>query len=234
MSRFLVKACVTLLIVAGLTSLTRAQDNDNVIRPNTKAGSAAWMFTIGGLGTFGIGQMQIGDAVNLPSGSGVAAGAVLGAGYKYYLSDDLALRALLGFNTSSSGDEAKAPGKYSTLAWGIAAGIEMHTHAVYSTSPYFGAQLSFAGANNDLKNTPSGGQTSETKNSGSTFGIEVLAGFDWYFTRGIAVGAEYTLGFSSMSSSLTSTSGGTSTTTDAPSSTSIGISSGNVHLIVHF
>jgi hypothetical protein len=233
MSRFLLKACATLLVVVGLVGQSRAQDNDNVIRPNTKAGSAGWVFSFGGLGTFGLTQMPIGGSLTLPSGSSSSSVGVFGAGYKYYLSDDMALRAILGFNTSSSGDEAKG-GKSSNTSYGIAAGIEMHTHAVYSTSPYFGAQISFAGASNDFKSTPSGGQTSENKNSGTALGIEVLAGFDWYFTRGIAVGGEYTLGFSTMSGSNTTTSAGTSTTTDAPSSTNIGISNGNVHIIVHF
>jgi opacity protein-like surface antigen len=160
---------------------------------------------------------------------------VVGAGYKYYLSDDMALRAMLGFSTSSDGDEAKTGGKTTNTNYGIAVGVEMHTHAVYSTSPYFGAQLGFGGASYDNKTTQ-GSVTSETKNSGTTFGIGVLAGFDWYFTHGLAVGAEYMLGFQSMSASKTTTDAtGTSTTTDLPSSSSIGISNaGNVHLVVHF
>jgi hypothetical protein len=229
MSRFLLRSCATLLVVASLVGMSRAQDNDNIIRPSTKAGSAAWVFSFGGLSTMGMGSVPITTANNTP---------VVGAGYKYYLSDDMALRAVLGFATTSSGDEdpTKDPsGKSTSTNYGIAVGIEMHTHAVYSTSPYFGAQLSFGGASSDNKKTPSGGSTTENKNSGTTFGIGVLAGFDWYFTRGLAVGAEYMLGFSSMSSSTTTSSGGTSTTTDAPSSSAIGISNaGNVHLVVHF
>jgi hypothetical protein len=232
MSRFLLKSCLTVLVVASLVSLSRAQDDDKIIRPSTKAGSAAWEFSFAGLSTLGMASMPI-ASVN----EGGTPVGVVGAGYKYYLSDDMALRAMLGFSTSSDGDEdvtKSASGKTTNTSYGIAVGVEMHTHAVYSTSPYFGAQLAFGGASTDNKRT-SGGNTTENKGSGTTFGIGVLAGFDWYFTHGLAVGAEYMLGFNSMSSSTTTSSGSTSTTTDAPSSTAIGISNaGNVHLVVHF
>ena len=229
MSRFILKTFVTLLVVAGFVSISRAQD-ENIIRPSTKSGSAAWVFSFGGLGTMSMGSMPV---ANITRGDGSTI-PVAGVGYKYYLSDDMALRATLAFGTTSSGDEdptKSSTGKISTTNYGIGVGVEMHTRAVYSTSPYFGAQIAFGSASTDTKKTPSGGSTTETKSSGSSFGIGVLAGFDWYFTRGLAVGAEYMLGFSSGSSSVTSG----STTTDLPSSTSIGISNGgNVHLIVHF
>jgi opacity protein-like surface antigen len=229
MSRFITKTFVALLIVAGIVSVSRAQD-ENIIRPSTKAGSAAWVFSFGGLGTMSMGSMPVasitrGDGNTVP---------VAGIGYKYYLADDMALRATLAFSTTSSGDEdptKSSTGKTTTTNFGIGVGIEMHTRAVYSTSPYFGAQIAFGSASSDNKITPSGGTSTEKKSSGSSFGIGVLAGFDWYFTRGIAVGAEYMLGFTSASSSVTTN----STTTDLPSATTIGISNGgNVHLVVHF
>ncbi|HYM34951.1 MAG TPA: outer membrane beta-barrel protein, partial [Steroidobacteraceae bacterium] len=225
------KAFVIALVIVGLYGVTRAQETENIIRPNTKAGSAAWVFTFGGLSSLGVNAVEL-ASLTVPGETSTTVD-VYGAGYKYYLSDDMALRALLGFSTTSSGDEAKA-GKTTMTNWGIAAGIEMHTHAVYSTSPYFGAQIGYTSASGDFKQTPSGGQTSETKGSGSAFSIGVLAGFDWYFTRGIAVGGEYMLGFSSLSSSTTVTAAGTSTTTDNPSASTIGISAGDVHLVVHF
>jgi len=221
------KLALTVLIVVGFTSISFAQDDANMAHPNTKAGSAAWMFEVAGLGAFGM------NGFTIPDNSTVL--PVMAAGWKWYFSDDMALRAMLGFNTSSSGDEdptKSSTGKTTTTAFGIGVGVEMHTHPVYSTSPYFGAQLTFGSGSSDNKVTPSGGTTSETKSSASSFGIGVLAGFDWYFTRGIAVGAEYMLGFSSNSSS--STAGGK--TTDAPSSSNIGISinGANLHAVVHF
>ncbi len=227
MSRSLFKVTLVLLILAGFVGMSRAQggEDNSIIRPSTKAGSAAWVFAFQGLSTLGMPAMNIGDPVTV----GPSMVQVAGAGYKYYLSDDLALRAILGFGTSSNGDAEKG-GKNTYTNYGVAVGIEMHTRAVYSTSPYFGAQLSYAGGSSKNEVT-SGGTTTETSYSGSSFGIGVLAGFDWYFTHGLAVGAEYMLGFSSGSASATVA----GTTTDAPSTSAIAITNnGNVHLVVHF
>ena len=216
------KFLVPVFVVLGLATASYAQDEANMARPNTKAGSAAWIFEFGGLSTLGMSGFNINNNF----------GGVLAAGWKWYFSDDMALRALLGFSISSSGADTIPPaGHNSGTLFGIAVGVEMHTHPVYSTSPYFGAQISFGTGSNDqtIKNG------TETKTSGSAFGIGVLAGFDWYFTRGIAVGGEYMLGFSSFSGSTAVTpNGGTTTTTTDPSSTNIGISSASVHLVVHF
>ncbi len=228
MSRFFMKFMVSVFLIVGFATATLAQDDANMARPNTKAGSAAWIFSFGGLSTLGLNSLAIGNNF----------GGVAAAGLKYYLSDDMALRALLGFSTGSSGADTIGPNYHnSATAVGIAVGIEMHTHAVYSTSPYFGAQISFGtGSNDQTINKSVDNQFTEVKTSGTSFGIGVLAGFDWYFTKGIAVGGEYMLGFSTGSGSTTKTltSTGASTTTDNPSTTNIGIGSGNVHLVVHF
>jgi hypothetical protein len=231
MSRSYLKYAFSLFILIGITSASYAQDDANMARPNTKAGSAAWMFSFGGLSTLGLNTFNVANNF----------GGVAAAGWKWYFADDMALRALLGFSTASSGADSIGPNFHnSSTAIGIAVGVEMHTHPVYSTSPYFGAQISFGTGSNDQTINKSVDNTfTEVKTSGTAFGIGVLAGFDWYFTKGIAVGGEYMLGFSSGSSSTTRTltSTGASTTTDNPSSTSFGIGSGsnaNVHLVVHF
>ncbi len=232
MSRSFLKLILSVFMVAAITTASFAQDEANMARPNTKAGSAAWMFEIAGLGAFGMGGLPIAylNAQGNESSTGIST-TVVGAGWKWYFADDMALRALLGFNTNSSGNADSTLGKQSTTNFGIAVGVEMHTHAVYSTSPYFGAQISFASGSSDHNITALG----EDKTSASAFGIGVLAGFDWYFTRGIAIGGEYMLGFSSTSSSTTTTpKGGSATTHDNPSGTNIGISSANVHLVAHF
>ncbi|MEI8133943.1 MAG: hypothetical protein WCH46_02550 [bacterium] len=217
------KFLFTVMVIAGFATVSLAQDEANMPKPNTKAGSAAWMFTVNGLGDFGLNGFGLG-----PNGF-----PVVGAGWKWYFSDDMAIRAMLGLATNSSGDAdvtKSTNGKNSTTAFGLAVAVEMHTHTVYSTSPYFGAQLMFSSGSTTNTKTVSNTST-ETKSSAGLFGIGALAGFDWYFTRGLAVGAEYMLGFSSASASSTSA----GTTTDAPSSTSIGINyGGNVHLVVHF
>jgi len=230
MSRSFLKYAFSLFLLISITTASYGQDDANMARPNTKAGSAAWMFSFGGLSTLGLNTFNVANNF----------GGVAAAGWKWYFADDMAVRALLGFTTGSSGADTVGPNYHnSATAFGIAAGIEMHTHPVYSTSPYFGAQVSFGTGSNDQTINKSADQAfTEVKTSGTAFGIGVLAGFDWYFTKGIAIGGEYMLGFSTMSGSRTTTnSAGTSVTSDAPSSTSFGIGSGsnaNVHLVVHF
>jgi outer membrane protein W len=215
MLRSFTKSVLTLLMVAGLATASFAQDD--APRPITKSGSAAWMFSINGLGTFGVGGSSI--------GTGDSDNPVLAAGFKTYISDDMAIRAMIGFSTSSSGEKETGSGAHSSTALGIAAGIEMHTGPLYAISPYFGGQISYGMYSNTNETT-----SNTLEESYGQLGLAVLAGFDWYFTKGIFLGAEYNLGFATMSASATS--GGT--TTDAPSSSVIGIGSGNVHLGVHF
>ena len=104
---------------------------------------------------------------------------------------------------------------------------------LYSTSPYLGAQIGYgmASASSQVKVA---GTDVTNKGSASVLGVSVFGGFDWFFTRGIAIGAEYALGFSSTSSSTTK---GTNASVSAPSSTSIGLGlsgGANVHAIVYF
>lgn len=225
------KLIFSFCLLVGFVTVSYAQEDATMARPNTKSGSAAWMFTISGLAPFGMDGFDLaafdltGDTENPLNET------VFGAGGKWFFSDDMALRALFGFSTDNRGDAdpTKDPsGKTTTTLYGIAVAVELHTHPVYSTSPYIGGQISFAGASVDNQKTVSG-TTVEVKGSGSAFSIGVLAGFDWYFTHGIAVGGEYLLGFTS--TSISNTSGGT--TKSLPSSSTIGISSGSVHLVVH-
>jgi hypothetical protein len=225
---------VTALCIAGISY---AQDDPNdtlgtrIHSPITKSGSAAWMFTVSGLDPFGMSGMEVGSFQN-PEETGTQDNfIVVGAGGKWFIADDLAIRALLGFTNSSEGDADVtkfSQGKTTTTIFGIAGGIEMHTHPVYSTSPYFGGQVSLAfGGDNNTRTED--GTTTESKSSGTAIGVGVFAGFDWYFTNAIAIGGEYMFGFNS--TSLSETSAGK--TTDLPSSSRIGIGSGSVHLIVH-
>ncbi|HEX5316543.1 MAG TPA: hypothetical protein VFX22_07830, partial [Candidatus Kapabacteria bacterium] len=77
----------------------------------------------------------------------------------------------------------------------------------------------------------------ENKTSNSTFGVQALAGFDWFFTRGLCLGGEVSLGFASTSSSKTGSNeaGTASVTTTYQSVTTIALATGaSVHLNVYF
>jgi hypothetical protein len=201
----------------GVARTSFAQD-DNVIHPITKQGSYAMIFELAGIGTFGF------------TGPGILGyNAMPAVGAKYFLSDDMALFALVGLNTSSGSDSvaSSVSAKQSSTAFGIAAGFQMHTRPVYSTSPYWGAMVSFGSSSTDN----GGSGDADVKTSNSAFGVAAIAGFDWFFTHGMALGGDVSLGFKSTSGSETVD----GSTTDAQGTSVISImTNASVHLNVFF
>ena len=99
------KILVTLLLVFTLGCVAHAQDT----KPRTASGDKALMFSITGLGTFGIGGSYAGtlpvtlagfDTLFDDFGIRVAA-PLYGFGMKFYLGDNVALRAAIGGGTST-------------------------------------------------------------------------------------------------------------------------------------
>lgn len=219
MLRSFTKSVLTLLMVAGLTTISIAQDAaDDMARPITKSGSMAFMFNLSGLGTFGLSSVSIGN----PDGNPVA-----GFGMKYYLADNQAVRVLLALMMTDDGDDPANTTNTTTSTIGIGAQYEYHFGALYSTSPYIGAAINFATTSSTSKNDAN--TPTETSTTHTQLGIGAVAGFDWYFTKGMALGAQYGLGF--VSNSMSSD---PAPTEDYPSSTNIGIAgAGAVHLVVH-
>lgn len=211
----ILRSLAVLTLLVGFSSSAMAQDDANIIRPITKQGSAAFLFTINGLGDFGIGTVPIVDGMSA------------GFGMKYFISDDMALRILLGFNSQSGETAGTNPVDTGSTAFGLGVGVEYHFRPLYSTSPYVGAQVGFGSTNTDM-GTVGGNDNSM---SSTMLAVGAFAGFDWFFTRGMAAGAEFSLGFQTHSGE--SKSGGT--TTEHPATTSVALSGGgNVHLVVYF
>ena len=227
-------------IVAGFTMgfahTSFAQEKDDYAKPLTKQGSAAMLFSINGLGSFGIASP---GSLMVPA-----------VGVEYFISDDLALRILLGLSSRSDGADSTQSrsavvagstqtfaGKLSETDFAIGAGAMMHFRPLFSTSPYVGAQISFQSMSGTVTQLDAVTKKDFSgKQSVSQFGIDVLAGFDWFFTRGIAIGAEAGLGLTTSSSSTDTTDeAGKTTTTDGPSATVIALAThGDVHLVVYF
>jgi opacity protein-like surface antigen len=216
----ILRSLAVLAVVVGFAGSSFAQDNNNdIIRPITKQGSAAFLFTINGLGTFGVGTASLAPGLDNA-----------GFGMKYFISDDFALRILLGFNSSSKDSSAQSPTPTSNTMFGIGIGGEYHFRPLYSTSPYVGAQLGFQSGSNST-----GEGSAESVHSTTAIGFSALAGFDWFFTRGIAIGAEYALGLVTRSGSTNPPGDGDDI--DDAGTTDIGFGSqgsGNVHLVVYF
>ena len=208
----ILRSLAVLAVVVGFTGSAFAQDNNDIIRPITKQGSAAFIMTINGLGTFGLSAPPLGPGLSNA-----------GFGMKYFMADDVALRFLLGLNMNTTspdqGDDMKETG------FGLGVGAEYHFRPLYSTSPYIGGQIGFQSSSSENMN-------GLDESSRTHLSIAALAGFNWFFTRGIAVGAEYSLGFTSTSGSNTPAGGEAA---DIPGTSMIGLAGvGNVNLVVYF
>lgn len=147
-----------------------------------------------------------------------------GARLRYFLGDNLAVR--LGLNLMSLSEKAKAyenpdgtggvgEEKNSFFLFGLRPGVEYHFAGGEKLSTFAGAQLilDFASAKTQRTNYAGGGyaanfsQTVEGQSqigatvyqSGTTFGLGLYSGFDWYFTEKVYLGIEWGLNFTSTS-----------------------------------
>lgn len=168
--------------------------------------------------------------------------------FRYFIADNMAIRARLSLGSSSNTDketvdvagtkidvERKTSSGFNL---GIAPGIEMHFAGTDKLSPYYGAQLNLnlGGATTTEYTNALGGapgawagvakDNKATNKAGSTFGLGVSAfmGADYYITDGVFVGGEFGLGIFGLSSTgegeNSTTTGGTTTTTKTGTSSS--------------
>lgn len=137
---------------------------------------------------------------------------------RYYYSDNIAFRSGFGVNTfrkktetvdSLGNSEVKFDSTFSQNNFFFAPGIETHLSASNRLDPYLGAGLSFGaiGKTNietDQRTTDTLGlssiNTTEESGGGFSFGVNLIAGFNYFFTQNMSIGAEYQLGFSSLRS----------------------------------
>ncbi|MEX2379353.1 MAG: hypothetical protein WD530_01310 [Vicingaceae bacterium] len=133
--------------------------------------------------------------------------------FRYFMSSDMAVR--VGFSVSSSSEKTpeevidpsdptetiELEDKSSTFGISINPGIEKHFEGTDRLSPYVGAVLNFSMLNTkeidqDVDGT---GDTyeSETTGGSTTFGLNLVLGADWYFSKHFYMGTEVGFGFSS-------------------------------------
>ena len=142
-----------------------------------------------------------------------------GFGAKYFLTDVLALRGSLQFLTVSQSVAANpsagttgTDGSTSATQFGLSAAAEYHLLKT-RVSPYVGGGLSFSTMSTQSK-PPVTGATAQTttKNkiagevingvtydAGLNFGIDGLAGVEFFITKEVSLAAEYQLGYSVLS-----------------------------------
>jgi outer membrane protein W len=226
MSRSLTSLVGALLLTVTFTNNILAQDAaSDVIRPITKSGSSAFIFSIAGLGAFGLNGAVIGDNKLASDENRI----LTGFGMKYFLTDEVALRVLIGARISEQGAEDIPGGKTDQNLTGGGLGLEYHFRPLYSTSPYLGAQFGVVTYN--MQHSTSAGEDRNVKRT--TINIGAIGGFNWFFTRGIALGGEYGLGAAFTSGS--NTEGVGAEKKDIPSNTDVSFDgTGSVQLIVFF
>jgi hypothetical protein len=142
--------------------------------------------------------------------------------FRYFMSSDMAVR--VGFSLSLAGtssttlaasnDPNAAPNTNvelesgtSTFGLTINPGIEKHFAQTDRLSPYVGAAINFSMTSSTSTGEAFDGSTTapddkiegETTNGSTTFGVNLLMGADWYFSKHIYMGTEVGFGFAATS-----------------------------------
>jgi hypothetical protein len=170
----------------------------------------------------------------------IAIAPIRGARLRYFLGDNLAVRLGLNLQSQSHTDRdfenpdgtgGVGEEKNTYFLFGFRPGVEYHFAGGEKLSTFAGAQLilDITSAKTTRTNyVPGGGYTPNftqtvdgeaqfgplTYNKGTTFGLGLYSGFDWYFTEKVYLGIEWGLNFTSTSNSdvTTTTSAGGITT----------------------
>jgi outer membrane protein W len=157
---------------------------------------------------------------------------LFGAGFRYFVTNEIAIGLGLNFGTGSSTQEFTGGDQRETssTSFGVAVDANYHFKPLYSVSPYVGLNVNFGSYSSNISETVEG-TTTETDYSGSGFGAGINFGFDWYFTEGLSLGGKYTLGYRSLGKPEEKSG---NVTVEGPSSSGFGIGSASVILNVHF
>ena len=146
---------------------------------------------------------------------------------RYFINDNIAARLTLGMSSSSetmnvyeAGGSGTGTIDMGSMSWSLGLGGEYHLSGTDRLSPYFSAGLEFGGISMTEDWSNSDGvdymedMTASVESSGSTFGLGLGAGVDYYIFDNIYIGMEMGLSWNSYTDgggSASITSGGTTT-----------------------
>ncbi len=246
------KLMVFFLIGVFMVAFAQAGDENH---PKTMKGDKALLFTINGLGYFGVEGNQAGMSplmlyMTTDLGEGfdgmdfsdldVSAPVAKGFGFLYYFGDNTALRMGLNyqsatvkqeFNDEEDGFDGETSVTLSTM--GIAPGIQYHLVNTNALTIYTGAEFFYASGKLSMKEEGDDDESEASLNF-SGFGAAGLLGAQFYPFKNVSFGAEYKLGYSSLSSSMKMESGRNKDESDGPSISMLGITTWAVTLGFHF
>ena len=192
-----------------------------------EAGSIGLGFRINGIantafsnwGNTGLSGMTMSDPLGILPGGGSVDALVPQEMFfgRYYLSSDMALRVGLGINSiSTKGNTVDSVGtaitttdtKMSAFSFGLNVGVEKHfASAAEKLDPYMGVQVGFSSlgaikmeTNSNTNSDPAVSSTDVIEMAGgSAFGLDLIAGFNYFFTDNFSLGAEFSWGYGTAS-----------------------------------
>ena len=216
-----------LFLVAATFNFAQVNSNYDGPKPEVRQGSTSFIFMYTPFQS-NLNPVTISAVSLYPDNSTTLAGA----GFRYFITHNLALG--LGLNFGSSSSELVFPNndkeEMSTTSFGVAVDANYHFKSLYSVSPYIGINVNFGSYSQTFDETVEG--TTETAEfTGSGFGAGLNMGFDWYFTEGLSLGGRYTFGYQSLANPEAKSG---SVTVEGASASSFGIGSASVMLNVHF
>jgi len=221
---------IALILVLGYTSLfSQVNSNYDGPKPEVRAGAKSFVFQYTPFQS-NLEPVYVGT-VSLPD-DGFASIDLFGAGFRYFITNQIALGLGLSFGSSSSTLESET-GKSETSAtlFGVGLDANYHLMSLYGVSPYIGVNVNFGTLSGTDEFTPEGEATETTEFSGNGFGVAAQFGFDWFFTEGLSLGGNCVIELKSLGEAEITSEGETQ---KGPSSTSFGISTFSVLLNVHF
>jgi len=221
---------VALILVLSCTTLfSQVNSNYDGPKPEVRAGVKSFVFMYtpfqSNLEPVYVGTVSVPD-------QGFTSLDLMGAGFRYFVTNQIAIGLGFSYGTSSSSLETEA-GKSETSSTLLGVGIDANYHlmSLYSVSPYVGVNVNLGTLSETDEFTPEGGELETTEYSGNGWGLAAQFGFDWFFTEGLSLGGKYALGFRSLGEWEVTSEGETE---KGPSSTSFGVSTFSVILNAHF
>lgn len=221
---------IFLLIIIGVATSLFAQDSekDMVLKPIKK--DIGFSFNLTGL----INNMALSSMTDNNGNDAII--------LRQYINDDLAFRLGLGIAVSSNKWSTVDSVGSTLVEWDstfkkvdfyVAPGIEKHFLSAARLDPYVGMDIRFgklgkSTMSSDKATTDTSGTSTleidGTIAGGVSMGLNFIAGFNYFFSHKISIGAEYSWGF------MTSSSGGDwrNTIIDTPAITGIGSSTNTI------
>jgi opacity protein-like surface antigen len=163
----------------------------------------------GGEPTTGIGTKQLVFQFNGLSALGLSSYNGAGIGFRYFFAEGMAIRP--GVNLDYSKETHKAPAstlkdaetKMTHVALSVV--LEKYLPTIKSVAPYIGIGAGVGYSKDDVIPSQLKAGKDETVETGTSFDLMAVAGFQWYFTDNISLGGEYLGAFSHSGTKLENT-----------------------------